>query len=60
MNHLEEDVSQIAQEIVRVSKEKHTGQMQITLHMNQGGIGQISVNIDKNLKNAKKRLRTDN
>jgi hypothetical protein len=56
MSQFEEDITAIIREVRRVVEEKHTGQMQITLHMNQGGIGQISVKIEKSLKNGKKNL----
>lgn len=56
MTQFEEDMAAIIREVKRVTDEKHTGQVQVTLHMNQGGIGQISVKIEKSLKNSKKRV----
>jgi len=53
---ISEDVQAIAKEIQYVSSLKHTGEMNITINMSQGSIGQIHVNIGKNLKgNSSKR-----
>ena len=59
MTALEEDMAAIIREVRRVADEKHTGQVQVILHMNQGGIGQISVKIEKSLKNCKKKIATE-
>ncbi len=39
----------IGEEIIRVANENFTGELNISLHMKNGGIGQISVLIKKNL-----------
>ena len=56
MTVFEEDMAAIIREVRRVADEKHTEQVQVILHMNQGGIGQISVKIEKSLKNGRKNL----
>lgn len=59
MSQLEHDIHAIVGEIIRVSGDRHTGAMVINLQMNQGGICRINVNIDKNLKDARKKLRSE-
>lgn len=48
---LQKDLADIAQEIIRATEEQFTGQMTITLNMRKGGIGQIGLKMEKNLKN---------
>jgi len=45
-----EDKMLINNAITQASNDNFTGKMIITLNMNQGGIGNISVNMDKTLK----------
>jgi hypothetical protein len=47
---MREDLRLIGQEVMRAASEKFTGKMEITLHMKRGGIGQITVLMQKNLK----------
>jgi len=47
---LEEDLHLIASEIVNQASNKFTGQLYISVNMRDGGIGSISVRIDKDLK----------
>ena len=47
---MREDLRLIGQEVMRATSEKFTGKMEITLHMKRGGIGQITVLMQKNLK----------
>ena len=49
-NVMREDMTLIGQEIIRAAKEKFTGKVEIILHMKRGGIGQITVLMQKNLK----------
>lgn len=51
---LKKDLTDINQEIMRAVEERFTGEMTITLNMRQGGIGKISLKMEKNLKNIKK------
>lgn len=53
---VKEDLQLIGEEIVKQSNRKFTGQMNITINMRDGGIGNISVRIDKNLKGNSKFL----
>lgn len=47
---LKEDLGLIGQEIMRAANEKFTGKLNMTLHMKKGGIGQITILMQKNLK----------
>lgn len=47
---IKEDLGLIGQEIMRAATEKFTGKLNVTLHMRRGGIGQITVLMQKNLK----------
>lgn len=51
---IEEDVLLILREIRKYNSDKFTGKMTISLNMSQGGIGQISINLEKNLKKSQK------
>ena len=50
MNTIKDDLALIGQEVLRAASEKFTGKLNITLHMRKGGIGQITVLMQKNLK----------
>lgn len=47
---LKDDIHLIAQEVMNQSDNKFTGNLYISINMRDGGIGSISVRIDKNLK----------
>ena len=47
---LESDLQLIVSEIIRNSKNKFTGNLYISINMRDGGMGSISVRIDKDLK----------
>jgi hypothetical protein len=49
-DRVREDLRLIGQEVMRAASEKFTGKLNITLHMKRGGIGQITVLMQKNLK----------
>lgn len=44
------DLTLIGQEVLRAASEKFTGKLNMTLHMKRGGIGQITILMQKNLK----------
>jgi len=50
INTIKEDLGLIGQEVLRAASENFTGKLDITLHMRKGGIGQITVLMQKNLK----------
>ena len=47
---LRKDLALMGKEILRISDENFTGNVVISISMRDGGIGQINVKIDKNLK----------
>jgi hypothetical protein len=47
---LQKDLQNICSEVMRATNENFTGKMTITLDMRKGGIGQISLILEKNLK----------
>lgn len=47
---LEENLVLIVQEIKKANSEKFTGNLTLTLAMRSGGVGNISVLLEKNLK----------
>ena len=48
-DNLKQKLEAIGKEIIRVSNDKHTGNIVISISMRRGGIGRINVRIDKNL-----------
>jgi len=50
---IDDDLKLILEEINKTNQRRFTGKMTIALNMNQGGIGQISVNLEQNLKRGK-------
>lgn len=50
--NLAEDINKMSREIVNLSKSDFTGNVAISINMNQGGIGQMSVNIQRDLKGS--------
>ena len=50
MSKIVEDIKLITDTIMNTSNQGFTGKLIITLDMNQGGCGKISVNMDKTLK----------
>jgi len=51
---IEDDLKQIVLEITKVSREKFTGKCVLSLNMTEGGIGQMSLLLDRNLKKSNK------
>lgn len=49
-DNMREDLRLVGQEVMRAASEKFTGKLNVTLHMRKGGIGQITVLMQKNLK----------
>jgi hypothetical protein len=47
--NVSEYIHLIKQELNRISKEKFTGNVIVSMSMRDGGIGQVNVKIDKNL-----------
>jgi len=51
--NIQEDMEIITREVLRYCADKFTGKVSIELHMNQGGIGQINILLNKSLKQPK-------
>lgn len=47
---LKDYLSDIGSEIIRATKEKFTGKLELILHMRDGGIGEVNCVLKKNLK----------
>jgi len=51
---IEDDLTLIVQEIKKAATTKFTGKLTLSLNMNEGGIGQMSLLLDRNLKKPSK------
>lgn len=51
---IEKDSLVILEELKKVHNSKFTGKLTLTINMNEGGIGQMSLNLERNLKKSQK------